>query len=142
MPHNVISLALSALSGLLFGIGLIVARMHDPGKVLGFLDLAGAWDPSLAFVMVGAIGVSVLPIQWLIRRQHDLFGQTLSFPTNSRGIDLPLITGSLLFGVGWGISGICPGPAIVDMSLLWWPALQFGAGMAIGFGLWARFKST
>lgn len=130
----------AALAGLLFGIGLIVAGMHDPQKVLGFLDLAGSWDPSLAFVMIGAIGVGLLPFRWLRKRDRDLFGEALDLPASKRIADPALLTGSLLFGAGWGLSGICPGPALVDMSLGLAPAWLFGLGMLGGFLLHALWR--
>jgi uncharacterized membrane protein YedE/YeeE len=100
------------IASLIFGIGLIIAGMSNPAKVLGFLDIAGQWDPSLALVMVGAIGVS-LPIFLLAnRRKKAVFGDSIEVPANNR-IDIRLIGGSLIFGIGWGLAGICPGPAFV-----------------------------
>jgi len=105
--------ALFALAaGLIFGLGLIVAGMANPAKVLGFLDLAGNWDPSLAFVMAGAIAVAAPAFAFAKRRSRSLAGQPMRLPT-ARQIDRRLIAGSLLFGVGWGLAGICPGPALV-----------------------------
>ncbi|MFJ2990497.1 DUF6691 family protein [Collimonas sp. NPDC087041] len=105
--------ALFALAaGLIFGLGLIVAGMANPAKVLGFLDLAGNWDPSLAFVMAGAIAVAAPAFAFAKRRSRSLTGQPMLLPT-ARQIDRRLIAGSLLFGVGWGLAGICPGPALV-----------------------------
>ena len=100
------------LVGLLFGLGLIVSGMSDPGKVLGFLDLAGAWDPSLALVMGGAIGVGFVAFTLAGRRQRSLLGLPMQLPT-ARQIDRRLVLGSLTFGIGWGVAGICPGPALV-----------------------------
>lgn len=140
MRQNTSPLLIATGSGLLFGIGLIVAGMHDPAKVLGFLDLAGAWDPSLAFVMIGAIGVALLPFQWLKRRGHDLAGQPVAFPSGQRLADPALLAGSVLFGIGWGLAGICPGPAIVDIAQGWGPALRFGIGLLAGFVLYAGLK--
>lgn len=100
------------LVGLLFGLGLIVAGMTDPGKVLAFLDLAGAWDPSLAFVMGGAILVGLLAFTIAKQRTTTFLGEAMHLPT-ARDIDRRLVLGSLLFGAGWGIAGFCPGPAIV-----------------------------
>jgi len=102
----------SLLAGLVFGIGLIVSGMTDPAKVLGFLDLAGAWDPSLAFVMAGAILVGVLAFYVAGRRARTFLGGELKLPT-ARQIDRRLVLGSLTFGVGWGLAGFCPGPALV-----------------------------
>ena len=101
--------------GLLFGIGLLVSGMTDPGKVLGFLDLAGAWDPSLAFVMGGAILVGVIAFTVAKQRTQTFLGDALHLPT-SRDIDHRLVVGSLLFGAGWGLAGFCPGPGLVAMG--------------------------
>jgi uncharacterized membrane protein YedE/YeeE len=111
-------------AGLVFGIGLIVSGMADPAKVLGFLDLAGAWDPSLAFVMAGAIGVGLVAFRIARGRSTSLLGTPMALPTN-RAIDRRLVAGSVLFGIGWGVSGFCPGPALV--------ALGFGASKALVF---------
>ena len=136
MPTALRPLLAALLCGILFGVGLVVAGMHDPHKVLAFLDLAGAWDPSLALVMIGAIGAGLLPFQWLKRCGTDLFGEPLGFPTKTV-IDRPLLVGSALFGIGWGLAGICPGPALVDVALLWEPALEFGVGLAGGLLIFA-----
>lgn len=117
--------------GLLFGLGLLLAGMADPRKVLAFLDLAGAWDPSLALVMVAAIGVAALPMTLARRRSRALLGGAMQLPTR-RDLDARLIGGSLLFGVGWGIAGICPGPALVILLTGHWQALLFVAAMLAG----------
>ena len=101
--------------GLLFGLGLILAGMTDPSKVLGFLDLAGLWDPSLAFVMGGAILVSLGAFTLAKKRTTSFLGGAMQLPT-SRDIDKRLVTGSLLFGAGWGLAGFCPGPALVSVG--------------------------
>ena len=100
------------LAGLVFGIGLLVSGMTDPGKVLGFLDLAGNWDPSLALVMVGAIAVGLVAFALAKQRALSLLGLPMQLPT-ARQIDRRLVLGSLTFGIGWGVAGICPGPALV-----------------------------
>ena len=108
--------ALIALaSGLVFGFGLLLSGMANPAKVLGFLDLAGAWDPSLALVMIGAIAVAFIPMQWTQRSGVTLRGEAAQIPTN-RQIDRRLIIGSLVFGAGWGVAGFCPGPGLVAAS--------------------------
>lgn len=117
--------------GLLFGLGLLLAGMADPSKVLAFLDLAGAWDPSLALVMVAAIGVAALPMTLARRRSRALLGGAMQLPTR-RDLDARLIGGSLLFGVGWGIAGICPGPALAILLSGHWQALLFVAAMLAG----------
>jgi uncharacterized membrane protein YedE/YeeE len=100
------------LSGIIFGLGLILAGMANPAKVLGFLDLAGLWDPSLALVMGGAIAVGSLGFALARQRTQSLLGLPMQLPT-SRQLDRRLLGGSLLFGVGWGLAGICPGPALI-----------------------------
>lgn len=102
------------LAGLLFGVGLIVAQMTNPSKVIGFLDITGNWDPSLAFVMVGAIAVYA-PAYWLSRTRpaRPLWGEEFKLPLRQQ-IDRPLVLGALTFGVGWGLSGFCPGPALTS----------------------------
>lgn len=109
-------LNLSALlAGLVFGFGLILSGMANPQKVLGFLDLAGNWDPSLAFVMGGAIGVGVVAFALARRRTHSLLGAPMQLPASSE-ISRRLVLGSLAFGAGWGLAGFCPGPAIVSAA--------------------------
>ena len=114
----------SLVAGLVFGIGLIVSGMANPAKVLGFLDLAGKWDPSLAFVMAGAIAVGVIAFALAKRRERSLLDAPMRLPT-STALDRRLVLGSLAFGVGWGLVGFCPGPALV--------ALGTGAPKAIAF---------
>lgn len=126
------------LSGLLFGFGLLISGMANPAKVLGFLDLAGAWDPSLALVMAGAIAVAFLPMQWIQRRGITLRGEQAQLPT-SRQIDRRLVIGSLLFGAGWGVAGFCPGPALVAASALIPQALLMVAAMLLGMWLFAQY---
>jgi len=120
--------------GLLFGLGLILSGMTDPGKVLGFLDLAGVWDPSLALVMGGAIAVGVLAFALAKRRGSSLLGSPLHLPTNTR-LDRRLILGSLAFGIGWGMAGLCPGPALVSMAAGQGKALLFVLAMLAGMRL-------
>ena len=104
--------ALTALvAGTLFGLGLAISQMTNPAKVLAFLDIAGDWDPSLAFVMAGAVAVSFVAFRVARTRHTPLLGDTFRLPTR-RDIDAPLVVGALLFGVGWGLAGLCPGPAI------------------------------
>ncbi|MCC7702627.1 YeeE/YedE family protein [Janthinobacterium sp. GW460P] len=127
-------LLLSLLSGLVFGLGLIVSGMANPAKVIGFLDLAGAWDPSLMLVMGGAIGVA-LPAFWLARRRSkSLLGDSMQLPT-SRRIDRRLLLGSLAFGAGWGIAGFCPGPALVSLLAGQPKAWLFVIAMLVGMAL-------
>lgn len=108
----IMQLLFAMISGLLFGFGLIIAGMTDSTKVLGFLDLFGAWNPSLIFVMIAGIGVAAIPFRFAAARRHSLLNLSMQLPTK-RSIDARLIGGSLLFGLGWGIAGLCPGPALV-----------------------------
>ena len=117
--------------GLLFGLGLILSGMTDPGKVLGFLDLKGAWDPSLAFVMGGAIAVASFAFAVARKRTTAFLGGAMQLPDNRR-IDPRLLTGSLVFGVGWGLAGFCPGPALVAAGAGHWQAVLFTLGMVGG----------
>ena len=105
----------SSMAGLIFGIGLIISGMTDPAKVLGFLDLAGLWNPSLALVMLGAILVGSVAFAIAKRKSTSFLGLPMQLP-QSRHIDARLIGGSLLFGIGWGLAGICPGPALVMLG--------------------------
>jgi uncharacterized membrane protein YedE/YeeE len=117
--------------GLVFGLGLLLSGMTDPGKVLGFLDLFGQCDPSLAFVMGGAILVGFFAFALAKKRTTSFLGGALSLPT-SNVIDKRLVIGSLLFGAGWGLAGFCPGPALVSMAAGQEKALIFVAAMAVG----------
>ena len=105
----------SFVAGLVFGVGLIVSGMTDPGKVIGFLDIAGNWDPSLAFVMAGAILVGFFAFMIAQRRTRNVLGGAMHLPQR-RDIDVRLIAGSVVFGVGWGLAGFCPGPALVSFG--------------------------
>jgi len=105
----------SFFAGLVFGIGLLVSRMANPAKVLGFLDLAGAWDPSLAFVMVGAIAIGAVAFAVARRRTSTMLGSPMALPSSGT-IDRRLVLGSLVFGIGWGLAGFCPGPALVALG--------------------------
>lgn len=124
----------SLLAGLVFGLGLIVSGMADPAKVLGFLDLGGAWDPSLALVMAGAIGVGTVAFAFSRRRTLSLLGSKMMLPT-SRSIDRRLVIGSVLFGIGWGVAGFCPGPGLVGVGMGEVKAIIFVAAMLAGMGL-------
>ncbi|QAZ40541.1 hypothetical protein C1M51_14520 [Methylibium sp. Pch-M] len=123
----------SLLAGLLFGLGLIVAGMTNPAKVIGFLNLAGPWDPSLAFVMAGAIAVGTVAFLVARRRAVSLLGTAMQLPT-TRDIDRRLVLGSLVFGVGWGLAGFCPGPGLVALGMGEFKALVFVAAMLVGMG--------
>lgn len=128
------------LSGLVFGLGLLVSGMANPAKVLGFLDLGGLWDPSLAFVMGGAIAVAAVAFAVARRRSVSLLGTAMHLPS-ARQIDRRLVGGSLLFGVGWGVAGFCPGPALVGVGMGLAQAGVFVAAMLVGMGLFAWLES-
>lgn len=117
--------------GLVFGLGLILSGMSNPAKVIGFLDLAGNWDPSLAFVMGGAVLVAFVAFRVAKQRTQAFFGDALKLPTASR-IDRRLVAGSLLFGADWGLAGFCPGPALVSVGAGYTQAMIFVAAMLAG----------
>jgi uncharacterized protein len=129
----------SLASGLVFGIGLIVAGMANPAKVLAFLDLAGRWDPSLALVMGGAIAVGVGAFAIAGRRTRSYLGARMLIPT-LRMIDRRCFVGSLAFGVGWGLSGFCPGPALVSLGSGQVKAMVFVAAMLVGMGVFEQLE--
>ena len=134
------TVVIAAIAGLLFGLGLLVSGMADPHKVLGFLDLAGAWDPSLALVMGGAIAVGLPGFALARQRRHSLLGEPMPLPPG-KVVDAPLCIGSALFGIGWGLAGYCPGPALVGMTAGIESAAIFSAAMLAGmvlFGLWRK----
>jgi uncharacterized membrane protein YedE/YeeE len=117
--------------GLVFGIGLLASGMNLPAKVLGFLDLFGRWDPSLMFVMGGAIPFAAIGFALARRRGRSVLGEALSLPEN-KNVDPRLLAGALIFGVGWGIAGVCPGPAIVNLGFFTAPAIVFFVAMLAG----------
>jgi uncharacterized membrane protein YedE/YeeE len=130
---------ISFLAGLIFGIGLIISGMANPAKVLGFLDLAGNWDPSLIFVMAGAIGVGFFAFLWAKSRKTTLLGGEMKLPTATR-IDRRLIIGAVMFGIGWGLAGFCPGPALVGLGMGVPKAVLFVLAMLAGMGLYELFE--
>lgn len=134
-------LVASLLAGLVFGLGLIVSGMANPAKVIGFLDLAGPWDPSLALVMAGAIAVGFVAFAVASRRTVSLLGADMKLPP-SRQIDRRLIAGSLLFGVGWGVAGFCPGPALVAFGMGEAKAWIFVAAMLAGMAIFELIGSV
>ena len=121
----------SLLSGLIFGLGLTLSSMTNPAKVIGFLDITGNWDPSLMFVMIGAILISS-PVFYMLRNNKPLFALSFKIPKIKK-IDSQLIFGSTLFGVGWGAVGFCPGPAISSLALLNPLSILFVISMVLGF---------
>ncbi|MGP1716536.1 MAG: DUF6691 family protein [Methylophilus sp.] len=126
---------IALLAGLIFGLGLIIGGMTNPAKVLAFLDLTGDWDPSLAFVMLGAIAIGYFAFREAKQRTWSVLGLSIDLPKTT-GIDRPLVIGAVLFGIGWGLAGFCPGPAVasvlVGSSAVW----IFAASMLAGMGLY------
>jgi uncharacterized membrane protein YedE/YeeE len=136
MKHRTsLEIAAAGIAGLVFGLGLVVSGMSNPAKVLGFLDLAGPWDPSLALVMAGAIAVGVVGFAFARRRGASLLGLPMRLPT-TRAIDRRLALGAIAFGVGWGLVGLCPGPALVALSTGSREAIVFAAAMLAGMALY------
>ena len=129
------------LAGLVFGVGLLLSGMANPAKVLGFLDLSGQWDPSLALVMGGAVAIAAVVFALTRKRKTSLLGADLKLPT-ARHIDQRLVIGSLVFGAGWGIAGFCPGPALVVLAMGEAKALVFVLAMLAGMGFFALFEAA
>ena len=125
------------LSGVLFGLGLALSGMMDPAHVLGFLDLFGSWDPTLVFVLGGAVGMSAISVLTARHMTQPLLVKRFDLPTKTR-IDRPLILGASLFGIGWGLSGFCPGPALASVSLGLPKSLLFVVAMMVGMLLHDR----
>jgi uncharacterized membrane protein YedE/YeeE len=126
------------VAGLIFGLGLVVSHMIDPAKVLGFLDIAGNWDPSLVFVMIGAIPVAAIGFGATRARRAPVLDTQFHGPARTR-VDAPLAVGSTLFGIGWGLVGYCPGPALTSLALGRWQSFVFAAAMLVGM-LGYRFR--
>jgi len=126
--------AVSCITGLIFGLGLLISGMANPAKVQNFLDLAGTFDPSLIFVMLGAVVVTFIGYRFVLRRPKPLFAERFFVPT-LKDVDARLVVGAGLFGIGWGLSGFCPGPAITSLPLLAKGTLIFVPAMIVGIGL-------
>ena len=122
----------SLFCGIIFGIGLVISQMINPAKVLGFLNLFGEWDPALAFVMIGALIISSPLFHLLKNKEKPIFSSSFSI-SNKKEIDKKLIIGSILFGAGWGLVGLCPGPAITSIALLNMSSVTFVIAMFVGF---------
>nr|WP_315260164.1 DUF6691 family protein [uncultured Duganella sp.] len=133
------NIIMALATGLLFGIGLIVSGMTDPSKVIGFLDLTGRWDPSLAFVMGGAIAVGLVAFAFVAKRDKSLLGDTIRLPTATH-IDRRLVFGGLAFGAGWGLAGYCPGPALASLASGGAKPLIFSAAMLVGMAIFALLE--
>jgi uncharacterized membrane protein YedE/YeeE len=127
-------LAAALVAGIVFGVGLAWAQMIDPLKVLAFLDVAGPWDGSLLFVLGAAVLLAAIGFQWSLRRPHPRFDERFVLPASGR-IDRPLLLGAAIFGVGWGLAGYCPGPAIASLGYANPEALWFVPAMLTGVGL-------
>ena len=130
----------SFLLGVLFGLGLSISEMTDPARVLGFLDIAGRWDPTLVYVMGGALAVTLPLFPWIRTRPKSLLGDALQLPSQS-GIDARLIIGAAIFGIGWGLAGLCPGPALANLASGSTGIVLFVLAMVVGQRLAIRFNS-
>jgi len=127
------------VTGLIFGLGLILSGMTNPAKIIGFLDIFGDWDPALALVMIGALIVSATSFQLIKKNKKTYFGQQLNLPANNK-IDHKLIIGSLIFGIGWGLAGYCPGPALVSVMHGGYQPVVFVLSMLAGMGIFEIFN--
>lgn len=127
------------LAGLLFGLGLAISGMTDPARVISFLDVAGAWDPTLIFVLGGAVVTTFIGYRLVWRRQMPLFESRFQLPTR-HDLDARLLGGAALFGIGWGLSGYCPGPAVASLAGLSWPLAAFLVALVLGWWLSRRMS--
>ena len=130
---------MALLAGLIFGLGLLVSGMSDPSRVLAFLDLAGTWDPSLAFVMAGAIAVGTIGFALAARRRETLLGDVMRLPS-ATVIDTRLVAGGVLFGIGWGLAGYCPGPALAALLTGGLKPLVFVIALLAGMGIYEALE--
>jgi uncharacterized membrane protein YedE/YeeE len=131
--------AVALFAGLLFGVGLALSGMTDTAKVQGFLDLFGAWIPDLLFVMGGAVAVTLVLFRLVLKRSKPLLADSFELPGNTV-IDAPVLIGSALFGIGWGLYGYCPGPAISALAYLDWQTVLFVGAMLLGMAIQSRLK--
>lgn len=134
------NLIIALIAGLLFGGGLAISQMMDPAKVLNFLDVAGQWDPSLMLVMGGALALTVPGFRLILKRPHPVLDGRFHLPTTA-DIDRRLVVGSSLFGLGWGLAGLCPGPAVVGLVTGALPIVGFVLTMLLGYRLMDRFEN-
>ncbi|MGB7251206.1 MAG: DUF6691 family protein [Phormidesmis sp.] len=132
---------LAIVSGIIFGLGLGLSQMIDRQRVLGFLDLAGTWDPTLLFVLLSAVGVTVIAFRFVLHRHKPIFARSFSLPSR-KDIDGRLITGAAIFGVGWGISGYCPGPGIAALVMGSWNPVLFLLAMVTGMVVFNRYDAN
>jgi uncharacterized protein len=130
-------LLVALFSGVLFGLGLVVSGMVNPAKVLGFLDVAGDWDPTLAFVMGGALLVAVPAFRVILKRPRPVLAEEFDLPAK-KDLDARLLAGSAMFGFGWGLAGFCPGPAVTALASGLAPVFVFVAAMVAGMALYKR----
>lgn len=126
-------------TGLIFGIGLIISGMTNPAKIIGFLDITGQWDPSLLLVMLGAVSITFVAFRFVERKSVSLLGDNIQLPKKT-GLDKPLIVGAVLFGIGWGLAGYCPGPALASLSSGLLPPVLFVLTMITGMGVFEIYK--
>lgn len=134
------TIVISFILGSLFAVGLSLSGMVNPHKVIGFLDVFGSWDPALVFVMGGGVMINLILFKFILKRKNPLLGGSFQVPTN-KDIDGRLILGSILFGIGWGIGGVCPGPGISNLFLFSPSILVFLAFMFIGMFIFEKFFS-
>lgn len=134
MKQNLIAL----LCGVIFGIGLSLSHMINPNKVLNFLDITGNWDPSLIFVMMGAVAVAFLSFKWILKRPAPILAESFHIFRKS-SVDKPLLLGAAIFGIGWGMSGYCPGPAVTGLGLLSLESVIMVVAIYLGFFAYNRF---
>ncbi|MGJ0515935.1 MAG: DUF6691 family protein [Methylomicrobium sp.] len=123
---------IAILSGILFGAGLALSHMIDPNKVLNFLDVTGHWDPSLLFVMIGAVSVAMIAFRFILKRPAPLWSTSFQLP-QKKSLDLQLISGAAIFGIGWGMSGYCPGPSVTGLSLFSLESVIMVLAIYLGF---------
>ena len=140
MRSGVLEVIVALVAGAICGAGLVVSGMANPAKVLGFLDLLGAWDPSLALVMAGAIAVGLIGFAWSSDRTKSALGLPMRIPA-TRPVDRRLLAGAAVFGIGWGLAGFCPGPAVVALATGSFKAILFVAAMLAGMGAYEILAS-
>lgn len=140
MTRQLLQPIAALVSGTVFGFGLALSGMLNPARVQGFLDIFGVWDPSLAFVLGGAVMVAFIGVRTMYRLDKPAFDETFQVPTKKR-IDAPLVFGSALFGLGWGIGGFCPGPAVASLSVGLTESFLFVAAMLVGMTIHDRIWS-
>ena len=141
MASGALRFIAALVSGLVFGLGLAVSGMMNPAKVIGFLDVAGDWDPTLAFVMIGALLVAVPAYRFIPKRPHPVLEEGFDLP-KKQAVDRPLVLGSALFGIGWGLVGFCPGPALAALGTGLAPVFAFVAAMLAGMALHAWLSGS